>query len=211
MHDIPIVIFAGGKSSRMGRDKALLSFGEYNSLAEYQYKRLSKEFNDIYISAKNDKFDFKVDIIYDYTTDISSPLIGIISVLEFFQNRDVFILGVDIPFISLDDIKTIIQYHIQYNSDTTIAKSPNGIEPLCGVYTPKVLPKAKENLKNNQHSLTKLLQSLNTKYIPFTQKNSFSNLNFMDDYTKATQFYGKMYRMDSNNKKEKLWKKQNHL
>jgi len=200
MFDIPIVIFAGGKSSRMGKDKALLPFGEYNSLAEYQYKRLQKEFKHVYISAKNNKFDFKANIIYDYTTDINSPLIGIISVLEFFKDKDVFILGVDIPFISIDTIKHIIQIHQQSNNDATIAKSTKGIEPLCGVYTPKVLSMAKKNLKHNQHSLTKLLQSLNTNYVYFDQKNIFTNLNFIQDYTKAIQFYGKIYETNSKNK-----------
>jgi len=36
------IIFAGGKSSRMGRDKALLPFGGYDTLTEYQYRRLSQ-------------------------------------------------------------------------------------------------------------------------------------------------------------------------
>jgi len=52
------IIFAGGKSSRMGRDKALLPFGGYDTLTEYQYRRLSKIFNRVYISTKNDKFNF---------------------------------------------------------------------------------------------------------------------------------------------------------
>ncbi len=32
IQDIPLVIFAGGKSSRMGKDKALLPFGGYSTL-----------------------------------------------------------------------------------------------------------------------------------------------------------------------------------
>ena len=52
------VILAGGKSSRMQQDKALLPFGEVNSLAEFQYRRLSKIFSKVYISSKYNKFDF---------------------------------------------------------------------------------------------------------------------------------------------------------
>jgi molybdopterin-guanine dinucleotide biosynthesis protein A len=43
------VIFAGGKSSRMGEDKSLLPFGTFSSLAEYQYNRLSNIFDIVYI------------------------------------------------------------------------------------------------------------------------------------------------------------------
>ena len=65
LYDMPMVIFAGGKSSRMGQDKALMPFGKYNSLAQYQCERLSKIFKNIYISSKTNKFDF--DIIAQLT------------------------------------------------------------------------------------------------------------------------------------------------
>ena len=51
--DIPLIIFAGGKSSRMGEDKALLPFGGYPTLTQFQYIKLRKNFQNIYISAKN--------------------------------------------------------------------------------------------------------------------------------------------------------------
>ncbi len=41
------VIFAGGKSVRMGENKALLPFCNHSSLAGYQYSRLSKIFNQV--------------------------------------------------------------------------------------------------------------------------------------------------------------------
>ncbi|MDP1784432.1 MAG: NTP transferase domain-containing protein, partial [Sulfuricurvum sp.] len=42
LFDLPCILFAGGKSSRMGSDKSLLPFGGYPTLAQYQYERLSK-------------------------------------------------------------------------------------------------------------------------------------------------------------------------
>ncbi|HEY9190437.1 MAG TPA: NTP transferase domain-containing protein, partial [Sulfurovum sp.] len=69
---IPAVIIAGGKSSRMGEDKALLPFGPYRSLAEFQYHRLSSLFETVYISAKKHKFDFSCRVIEDIHQE-SSP------------------------------------------------------------------------------------------------------------------------------------------
>ena len=40
LHEMPLVILCGGKSSRMKEDKALLPFSNASSLAKYQYKRL---------------------------------------------------------------------------------------------------------------------------------------------------------------------------
>ena len=53
MIDTPLVIVAGGKSSRMGRDKALLPFGGYSSLAQFQYQKFLPIFEKVYISCKN--------------------------------------------------------------------------------------------------------------------------------------------------------------
>jgi len=66
MFQIPCVIFAGGKSSRMGEDKSLLPFGSFSTLTEFQLNRLQKMFKNIYISCKkSSKFDFNADFIED--------------------------------------------------------------------------------------------------------------------------------------------------
>ncbi|HGZ69822.1 MAG TPA: molybdenum cofactor guanylyltransferase, partial [Nitratifractor sp.] len=75
------VILAGGKSSRMGSDKALLPFGGYPTLAEYQYRRLSILFENVYISTKEDKFDFEAPLILDKEKS-SSPLLAAASIFE---------------------------------------------------------------------------------------------------------------------------------
>jgi len=63
MFDLPCILFAGGKSSRMGEDKSLLPFGGYSSLAQFQYVRLSKLFTHVSISTKTaDKFDFTANV-----------------------------------------------------------------------------------------------------------------------------------------------------
>ena len=46
------VIFAGGKSSRMGRNKALLPFGGSPTMARYQFERLSPLFTRTFLSVK---------------------------------------------------------------------------------------------------------------------------------------------------------------
>ena len=67
-YKMPAVLFAGGRSSRMGQDKALLPFAGFKTLSEYQYRRLSEIFEKVYISSKEDKFDFQADILFDTYT-----------------------------------------------------------------------------------------------------------------------------------------------
>ena len=93
------IIFAGGKSSRMGEDKALLPFGNHKTLTAYQYEKLKKVFHTVSISAKENKFDFNCPIITDIYEE-SSPLVGILSIFETMKEIDeVFILSVDAPFV----------------------------------------------------------------------------------------------------------------
>ena len=55
------------KARAWGRDKALLPFDSIESLAKYQYKRLEKIFERVYLSAKDaDLFDhFDANVIED--------------------------------------------------------------------------------------------------------------------------------------------------
>jgi len=169
------IIFAGGKSSRMHKDKALLPFGGYNSLSQYQYERLSKIFNRVYISAKINKFDFRADIILD-NSSIYSPLVGIVSIFETLDLDEIFIISVDIPFVSFDIIEQLYRNcSIEY--DIVVAKSKNGLEPLCGIYKREVLEVAKYNLKRGVYRLKALLGSVNTKVVDFNLEREFLNLN----------------------------------
>jgi len=175
------VIFAGGKSSRMGEDKSLMPFGEYNSIAEYQYNKLSKIFDKVYISTKEDKFNFQANLIYDKYSE-SSPLVGLVSIFETIKEDKCFVLSVDAPFIDEVIINILMK---ESKNITTIAESPNGIEPLCGVYYRSILPLAKILLKDNNHRLTYILREANARKIYFNNKNAFKNLNFIEDYKEA--------------------------
>ena len=155
MRNKTAIIFAGGKSARMGQDKALLPFGEYSTLTEYQYKRLSKIFKRVYISAKSNKFCFDVDIIEDSYKE-SSPLVALISVFEELEIDEVFVLSVDSPFIGLDTIAKLYSNSLD-SKDIVVAKSPYGVEPLCAIYKKSIMLKAKELLANTNHRLKDLL------------------------------------------------------
>jgi len=182
MYNIPAIIFAGGKSSRMGRDKALLPFDNHTSLSKFQYQKLNNIFNIVYLSAKENKFDFNCNIIKDKYTQ-SSPLVGIVSVFETLSDNAVFILSVDAPFV---DKRVIDELYTAYKDNPAtsaiIAKSPNGIEPLCGIYTRSILSLAKKHLNTNNHRLTDLLSNSSITVVNFDTNKPFINLNTPDEY-----------------------------
>jgi len=175
------VIFAGGKSSRMGRDKSLMPFRGYDTMAEYQYVRLSRIFKKVYISTKEAKFNFEAPLIYDKYPQ-SSPLVAIISLFENITEDECFILSVDSPFVDENIINRLYKEADNLEKHNIIAKSQNGNEPLCGVYNRASLKIAKEELERNNHRLNNLLAQTDTKFIYFADKEPFVNLNYIEDY-----------------------------
>lgn len=177
------VIFAGGKSSRMGKDKALLPFGKYSTLAEFQQVKLNTLFDKVYISAKENKFDFDCMVIEDNYTD-NSPLVGLISVFETLGVEEVFILSVDAPFVNKETIQKLLS-HNKSTLDVIVAQSPSGVQPLCGFYKKSILPLAYAQLEKGNHRLGDLLRLANTLFVKFDEDDFFTNLNHPEEYQEA--------------------------
>ncbi len=185
MYQFEAVILAGGRSQRMGKDKALLPFGGYSTLTEYQYQKLLKNFKKVSISTKDNKFPFNAPLILD-RVDSSSPLIALKAILSNIQSDVVFILGVDLPFIGKDIIDTLIKsYDKNERAKAIIAKSPQGLEPLCGIYTKALLPSINDSIDNNNHRLQELLNNKDTIFINFKDSKAFMNLNNPKIYKEA--------------------------
>jgi len=177
------VLLAGGKSSRMGRDKALLPFGGFDSLAEYQYRRLLAWFEQVYLASKSDKFDFSAQVIEDrYPT--ASPLVALVSIFETLPIEELFVLSVDAPFVD-EAVIARLYAEADTHADVVVATSPLGIEPLCGIYRRTILPQAKQLLAEDNHRLRPLLNQLQTQRVYFEEGDAFVNLNHPHEYHAA--------------------------
>ncbi len=183
------VIFAGGKSSRMGEDKALMPFANYPTLTEFQQDKLSTLFDKVYISAKENKFDFDCRVIKDNYTE-NSPLVGLISVFETLKAEEVFILSVDAPFVSKETIEKLLE-HNESRLDVIVAESPSGVQPLCGLYKRSILPLAYSQLEKENHRLGDLLHLANTLFVQFDEDGPFTNLNHPGEYQQAFKTFEK--------------------
>jgi len=183
LDNLVAIIFAGGRSSRMGTDKSLLAFRDKSSMAQFQYDKLNSIFSKVYISAKSDKFDFNPPLIVDIYPQ-SSPLVAIISIFETLKIDEAFILSVDTPFIDKDIIEKLYRYN-DNSKDIIVAKTQDGIQPLCGIYKKSILKNAKEYLEKDIHKLTYLIKNSNTTFVEFEDESKFANLNYREDYLKA--------------------------
>jgi len=188
MFSIPCVVFAGGKSSRMGEDKSLLPFGGYSTLGEFQYRRLQKIFSQVYISTKNpEKFPFEADCIVD-ESDLFAPTAGFVSIYRQLDAECFFVLGVDMPFVDEKIISAVMEADSD-KVDATLAQVDGEMESLCGIYHRSLQPHFEKMLRQNKHKLRRLLEETNTQQITFTDKRAFLNLNRPSEYQKAKELY----------------------
>ena len=94
------IILAGGKSQRMGSNKAFLKYGG-KTFIEHQVNSLSKIFGEIIISA-NDASAYaslNLPIVADVMPE-KSPLSGICAGLMRAKSSYAFIIACDMPFIN---------------------------------------------------------------------------------------------------------------
>jgi len=186
MFNIPCVIFAGGKSSRMKEDKSLLPFAGFNTLTEFQLSRLSKIFKTVYISCKDkSKFDFSANFIEDAKSiSTFAPTAGFVATFKDLEGDAFFALSVDAPFVSQKEIQQIIDADIK-DSDATIAKTEFGIQPMCGIYHRSLEKEFSKMLQNDNHKLGLLLKNANTTFVDFNDESAFLNLNHPHEYEEA--------------------------
>lgn len=179
------VILAGGKSSRMGEDKALMPFGGYKTLAEYQFCKLSKIFHRVYISTKESKFSFDAPLILDNGKD-SSPLNAIVSIYEYLGNKPFFLLCVDMPLIEPLAIKELVQlYKTTPHYASYLFKSRAGLEPTAAIYTDSLLESAKRNYTQKRLRLKDLIQSKPYKLLEYPNDSMWINVNTKEEYMLA--------------------------
>lgn len=168
----------------MGEDKSLLPFSSSNTLIQFQFNRLKPYFKDIYISSKNDKFDFlkdKTKLILDKNQEVYSPILALQTILEKFDK--VFIITVDTPLIKISSIKKLI--NSSNNFDITIAQTEEKTHNLCGIFSKNINTIINSMIKDDIHKINYLVKNSKFQIINFNNEDEFLNINEKKEYEKA--------------------------
>lgn len=191
MFGIPCVLFAGGKSSRMGEDKSFLPFGGYETLAEFQYSRLKKLFSHVYLCAKTgSKFAFESDIILDPEGADFAPTAGFVGAFTLLEDDRIMVLSVDTPFVGEEVFRELVDAD-SGDLDAVIARTPSGSHPMCGIYHRSLLGEMERMLREGDHRLGKMLSASRTRYVMFDDEAPFTNLNHPHEYREAYALYAR--------------------
>lgn len=175
------VILAGGKSSRMGRDKTLLPFAKEPSMTHFLVQKMQRIFKHVYVSTKEQKFNPPLEILMDETNDFS-PMLALYSVLKRF-NESVFIVPADMPFVSYKCITQLAKFKDEF--DIVVAKDKDYKHSLCGFFSPKIAKFTKELYEKKEHKIGLLFNFCKYKYVEFDDCEQFMNINNPDEYKRA--------------------------
>lgn len=162
-----LVILCGGKSTRMGTDKALLPFGD-SCLIEYLVSEFSPYFSKIYLSVKikGDYAHLNLDVteIPDLYAN-AGPLSGVFSALSMIDEENAFFMSVDTPF--LEPATGLHLLDALGDADIcTIAGSISQYETPTGVFSKNCITTIGKCLLLHQLTFKNLHEKCKTTFLP---------------------------------------------
>lgn len=198
------IILSGGKSSRMGENKSLLKLGS-NTVIEYTVELMKSIFTEV-ILITNSPHEYKflnIPMYGDFYTG-RGPIAGIHSGLVNSKTVENFVISCDIPLITSDIIKYIVDY--KTSKPITVCKADGFIQQLAGKYSKSLLTRIEdiiqineaENRNNDQKkrkcSVLSLLdvegaEIIDTNDLNFYKEGTFLNMNRREDYQKLLRIF----------------------
>ncbi len=194
IRNMSAAILAGGRSRRMGRNKALLPY-RGRPLIAHVFETLDSLFEDVFL-VTNDPgpFDFLPCPRIPDRVPGKGPIAGIDAALSYSRTPFVLVVGCDTPFLSPRLLELLAEK--TKGSDLVIPHGPNGPEPLCAVYGKGCLPLVEESLRRGDLRITDLGKRLRAREIPMEEVaavdpgfRSFRNINTPQEYRALTDAY----------------------
>ncbi|MDT0677285.1 NTP transferase domain-containing protein [Autumnicola musiva] len=146
------LVLCGGRSTRMGKDKGLLSYyGE--SQRKYLYKMLDELCDKVFISLHGDQMN---NISADFNTiadndHFPGPFNGIYSAHRQFPNVAWLVIAIDMPLLREKDLQQLITSRNHEKTATAFATGEKKLpEPLCAIWEPGSFLPAAEFIGENQ-------------------------------------------------------------
>jgi molybdopterin-guanine dinucleotide biosynthesis protein A len=181
--DVTISILAGGKSTRMGADKAFLNF-EGRTLLARSLDLSRSVSSDVRIVGSHDKFAPFAPVVEDVFRDCG-PLGGIHAAVRASQTEINLIMAVDMPFVSRAFLDYLIeQSRAAPDAIVVVPRCDGSRQPLCAIYRREFAAAAENALRARRYRIDLLFESLRTRVIEQAElkragftSDMFSNLN----------------------------------
>jgi len=178
-------ILSGGRSTRMGRDKALVRIGG-RTLVKCAYDVARKVFKRIIVvSSLHEAMDGVDAPIVEDVLPIPGSLTGIASALMHAETPYVFVLGSDMPFVTPEAMAYVVD--AWRGEDIVIPRTDAGLEPMHSLYGRSCISPILSAIERRNMKVIDLLSLVPVKVLPpgpiFMNRgvSVFTNINTEED------------------------------
>lgn len=172
------VLLAGGKSRRMGYDKAYIEVGG-QSLLSVSLELLCHYFSTVLIAGdRPDLAQPDIPVIADIYT--GSALGGLYTGLRAANTDWIFVAPCDMPYPGPRILELLVKHRNGF--DAVVPRTPKGYEPVFALYHKKCLQPMEEMLQQGQYRIYDFYQRINVYYLDWQQmpddwERSLLNIN----------------------------------
>lgn len=180
-------VLAGGKSTRMGRDKAFLEF-EGETMITRAVNLARSVTPEVRIIGDAKKFAPWGSVVEDIYPE-HGPLGGIHAALAGTRTESNLVLPVDMPLLDARFLKFLIRKGAEAPAMVTVPRTAGRLHPLCATYPKEFAGIAKRSLEANRNKIDALFTEIATQIIEEEEilQNGFSpslfrNVNTPQDW-----------------------------
>jgi molybdopterin-guanine dinucleotide biosynthesis protein A len=190
---VTIVVQAGGQSSRMGQDKALMPFLD-RPLIMRQVQRLQGLADELLVTTnKPEAYAFLGLPLFGDLIPGAGALGGLYTALHAASHDLVAVIACDMPFVSADLIRAQFDLLVREEVDVVMPRSQEGMEPLHAVYRKNTcLPAVRAALDAGERKMIAWLPAVRLRVMPAEEVavfdpefRSFVNVNSPEEFRQA--------------------------
>ena len=175
-------MLTGGTSSRMGRDKALLPFRSGTLAGHIAAVVAAAAGSATFVGDPRKYARLGYPVVADRNPG-AGPLGGIESALSYAAADWNLVLACDMPAISAEFLRSLLDAAERRNADALLPAGPSGqLEPLCAVYHRRSLATLRRALKAGVRKVTEALAGLAWERFGVEDGAYFENLNTPEEW-----------------------------
>ena len=195
-HEVAGFILAGGASSRMGRDKALLEFGGVPLIVRAAQLLEPLVGRPTIVAPEGRYQNLGLRTVPDDHSGFG-PLGGIATALRVSTSPWNLIVGCDLPYLTEQWLSFLIERAEASAADAVLPENTRGLEPLCAMYHERAEAAIRAALERGIRKVTDGLAALTVLTIPPSEWKGFDsegrlfkNINTLEDYEESRAAFG---------------------
>ena len=183
------LVLAGGRSSRMGRDKAGLTYGNGAPQLERAMSLLAPHVVRAYVSVRTDQGTDPLRARFEQIADSIEnlgPIAGIIAAQARHPEAAWLVLACDLPLLDEETLASLLQARAPERDATAFRSSHDGLpEPLCAIYEPRSRGAVAAYVASGRNCPRKFLLGANTLLLAEPNPRALDNINTPGEYGSA--------------------------